>query len=51
VQAEQTIRDQRDTTREHSPLKAAEGSVELDTTGLALPEVVERVIELVPARP
>jgi cytidylate kinase len=51
VQAEQTIRDQRDATREHSPLKAAEGSVELDTTGLALPEVVQRVIELVPARP
>jgi cytidylate kinase len=50
VLAEQTIRDQRDTTRKHSPLKPAEGSVELDTTGLTLDQVVERVVELVRAR-
>ena len=35
VLAEQTLRDERDRTREHSPLRAAPGAVELDTTGLA----------------
>jgi CMP/dCMP kinase len=50
VLAEQTIRDQRDMTREHSPLKPAEGSIELDTTGLTLDQVVARVVELVEAR-
>jgi len=50
VLAEQTIRDQRDMTRQHSPLKPAEGSIELDTTGLTLDQVVERVVELVEAR-
>ena len=34
VLAEQTIRDERDTTREHSPLVPAPGAVVLDTTGL-----------------
>ena len=34
VLAEQTIRDQRDSSRAESPLRAAEGAVELDTTGL-----------------
>ena len=38
--AEQTIRDERDRTREHSPLRPADGAVELDTTGLTLAEVV-----------
>jgi CMP/dCMP kinase len=49
VLAEQTIRDERDRTRAHSPLKPAEGSVELDTTGLTLDQVVARVVELVRA--
>ncbi len=47
VLAEQVIRDQRDTTREHSPLVAAPGAVELDTTGLALDDVVARIVGLV----
>jgi cytidylate kinase len=47
VLAEQTIRDQRDSTREHSPLAPAPGAVELDTTGLTLDEVVQRIVELV----
>jgi len=46
VLAEQTLRDERDATREHSPLARASGSVELDTTGLKLGEVVERIAEL-----
>jgi cytidylate kinase len=50
VLAEQAIRDQRDMTRAHSPLKPAEGSIELDTTGLTLEQVVDRVVELVRAR-
>ncbi|HEV7163541.1 MAG TPA: (d)CMP kinase [Solirubrobacteraceae bacterium] len=48
VQAEQTMRDQRDTTREHSPLQPAPGAVLLDTTGLSISEVVGRIAALVP---
>jgi cytidylate kinase len=47
VLAEQTIRDQRDLGREHSPLQAAPDAVELDSTGLTLDEVVERIAGLV----
>jgi cytidylate kinase len=49
VLAEQTIRDERDSTRTHSPLKPAPGSVVLDTTELSLAQVVTRVVELVEA--
>jgi cytidylate kinase len=48
VLAEQAIRDERDRTREHSPLEPAAGAVMLDTTHLTLPEVVQRIAELVP---
>ncbi len=44
VLAEQTIRDERDRTRAESPLRPADGAVELDTTGLTLDEVVRRVV-------
>ncbi len=47
VLQEQTIRDERDSTREHSPLVAAPDAVLLDTTGLALDEVVARIVALV----
>lgn len=47
VLAEQRARDERDTTREHSPLAAAPDAVELDTTGLTLEQVVGRVAGLV----
>ncbi len=46
VLAEQTIRDERDRTRAESPLRPADGAVELDTTGLTLDEVVARVVQL-----
>jgi CMP/dCMP kinase len=49
VLAEQTIRDERDTARAHSPLAAAPDAVELDTTGLAQDEVIARVVALVAA--
>jgi CMP/dCMP kinase len=47
VLAEQAIRDERDTTREHSPLEAAPDATLLDTTGLSLDEVIARVAALV----
>lgn len=50
VLAEQMIRDERDRTRAESPLRPADGAVELDTTGLTLDQVVERVVALVAAR-
>jgi CMP/dCMP kinase len=46
VLAAQRERDERDATREHSALRAAVDAVELDTTGLALGEVVARVVAL-----
>jgi cytidylate kinase len=46
VMAEQALRDERDSTRAHSPLKAAPGAVVLDTTGMGIEQVVERVAEL-----
>ncbi len=46
VLAEQTIRDERDRTREHSPLEPASGAITIDTTGLTLAQVVDRVAAL-----
>lgn len=47
VLRDQALRDAQDESREHSPLKAAEDSVEVDTTGLSIDEVVERIVALV----
>jgi cytidylate kinase len=47
VQAEQALRDARDSTREHSPLRPADGAVVLDTSGIGVEEVVARIAELV----
>ncbi|HEX8977273.1 MAG TPA: (d)CMP kinase [Solirubrobacteraceae bacterium] len=46
VLAEQLIRDQRDMSREHSPLVAADGAVTIDSTGLSREQVVARIVEL-----
>lgn len=46
VLTEQTERDARDETREHSPLVAAPGAVTLDTSELSLADVVARIAEL-----
>ena len=43
-------RDQRDAGREHSPMVAAPDAVEVDTTGLGIDDVVERIVALVGAR-
>jgi cytidylate kinase len=46
VLQEQTLRDERDRTREHSPLAPAADAVPVDTTGLTLDEVVEQIVTL-----
>jgi len=46
VLAAQRERDERDETRAHSALRAAEDAVEVDTTGMSLDEVVGRVVGL-----
>lgn len=45
VRAQQQRRDLQDTSRAESPLQVAHGSVVVDTTGLTLDEVVERLFE------
>jgi cytidylate kinase len=50
VLAEQTLRDERDTQRAHSPLQAAADAVTLDTSGLGVDEVVRRIAGLVEDR-
>ena len=47
VMRDQALRDAQDSMREHSPLKIADGAVELDTTGLSVDQVVERIAALV----
>jgi cytidylate kinase len=43
-------RDARDANRAVAPLRPAEDAVRIDTTGLSIDDVVERVLALVPAR-
>lgn len=47
VLAEQAIRDERDRTREHSPLEPAVGAVVVDSTHMTLAEVVRHIAGLV----
>lgn len=46
VLAAQAARDARDREREHGALRAAPDAVEIDTTGLGVDEVAERVVTL-----
>lgn len=46
VLAEQSLRDERDSTRSHSPLRAAPGALTLDTTGMGVEQVVARIAAL-----
>ena len=50
VLRDQALRDEQDRSREHSPLAPAPDSVEVDTTGLSIDEVVERIGDLVRER-
>src|SRR4051794_40466107 len=47
VLRDQALRDEQDRNREHSPLQPAPGAVEVDTTGLSLDQVVDKVAALV----
>jgi cytidylate kinase len=47
VLREQALRDEQDRNREHSPLRAAPGAIEVDTTGLSIDEVVRKIAQLV----
>ena len=49
VARDQALRDAQDASREHSPLAVAPGAVELDTTGMSVDEVVERIAGMVRA--
>ncbi|MFN2615884.1 MAG: (d)CMP kinase [Thermoleophilaceae bacterium] len=49
VMRDQALRDEQDRSREHSPLMPAPDAVELDTTGMSVEQVTERVVELVRA--
>jgi cytidylate kinase len=51
VLAEQTMRDERDSARTHSPLRPAEGAVMLDSSGLSVEQVVARIVALARAVP
>lgn len=49
IAAEMRRRDVADSSRETSPLRPAEDSIEIDTSELGIAEVVERVLDLVGA--
>lgn len=49
VKEAQNERDRRDATRDYSPLRAADDAVEVDTTGMTIEQVVERISELAQA--
>ncbi|MDA8068578.1 MAG: (d)CMP kinase, partial [Actinomycetota bacterium] len=50
VLAEQAARDDRDRSRAQSPLRPAPDAIEIDSTGLALEDVVARIVALAPGR-
>jgi CMP/dCMP kinase len=51
VRRDQALRDAQDRSREHSPLRPAPDAVELDTTGMSVDEVVDRMVRMVRAAP
>ncbi len=51
VAADQRERDRRDSTREASPLRPAEGAVVVDSSELTLAQVVDAVVALLPVAP
>jgi len=44
-------RDERDSSREAAPLRQVAGAMRVDTTGMTVEEVVERLLQLVERRP
>jgi CMP/dCMP kinase len=51
VLRDQALRDAQDRSRAHSPLRPAPDAVELDSTGMSVDEVVERIVRMVRAAP
>jgi len=47
VLRDQALRDEQDRSRERSPLRAAESSIELDTTDRPVGDVVAQIVALV----
>src|SRR3954447_24004083 len=47
VMRDQALRDQQDSEREHSPLRAAPDSIELDSTDRPIEDVVRQIVGLV----
>ena len=47
VRLEMDERDQKDSTRKHSPLKKAEDAVHIDTTGMTIEQVVDKIARIV----
>ena len=47
LEKEIIIRDEKDATREHAPLKRAEDAILIDTSQLSIDEVVDKMIEYV----
>jgi cytidylate kinase len=47
VMRDQALRDQQDTEREHSPLRAAPDAIELDTTDRTVEDVTGQIVKLV----
>jgi cytidylate kinase len=47
VLQDQTLRDEQDRNREHSPLRAAADAIELDSTGRPAEDVVSQIVGLV----
>lgn len=50
VLADQAERDERDRMRDHSPLVAADDAIEIDTTGLSIGQVIDRIVQLARGR-
>ena len=48
VEASIIKRDRIDSSRDHSPLTEADGSVTVDTTGMSIDEVVDHIVGLLP---
>jgi len=46
VRAAIELRDHADSTREHSPLEVADDAVRIDTTGMSIDQVVDRIASL-----
>ncbi len=51
IRCEQEERDRRDSSRADSPLRAAEGSHELDTTGMNQAQVIQQILDQIQALP